>query len=98
MDLILGGRGFTVSALRWAAPAKGHDRHLLQDGFVAVADGATALVPGSRDPGEFAADALRSLKTAGADPDAPGTQVWRQAIESARGPAGPEGATVSCSV
>jgi hypothetical protein len=98
VDLILGGCDFTVSALRWAAPAKGHDRHLLRDGFVAVADGATALVPGGRDPGEFAADALRSLWVAGANSSASGTQVWRQAIDSVRGLAGPEGATVSCSV
>ena len=49
------------------APGKGHDRWLVADGILAVADGATPLRSGSMDPGALAEEILKSLAGARAN-------------------------------
>jgi hypothetical protein len=39
----LADRAFDAVCMRWSAPGKGHDRVLVENGFVGVADGATPL-------------------------------------------------------
>lgn len=96
--VLLGGNSFTASTLRWEHPSKGHDRQMVRDGFVGVADGATPLVTGGRDPGQFAARALQSLWNAGGDANLDGKDVWRQAIENVQDAAGAHTSPASCSL
>ncbi len=59
--ILLAGRTWRLTVVDAPAPGKGHDRWLARDGIAAVADGATPLVAGAGDPGEFAAGLLKGL-------------------------------------
>lgn len=94
MLIQLAGRPFDVVAYAWSAPGKGHDRALLRDGFVGVADGATPLEGQTVDPGHFAERALEALQREGTS-SRPADSVWRRAITSLRPPV--DDPPVSCS-
>lgn len=96
MLIHLGGEPFTVATLVWSAPDKGHDRLLVAEGFVGVADGATPLAGQTADPGAFAADALQALRREGRSAQ-PARENWRRAIASLRASV-VEDPPVSCSM
>lgn len=76
--LTYGSRRVLATTGEYQYPGKGHDRLLVRDGFVAVADGATPLQPDWPDPGPFAGAALHRLWMARAVADP--VVVWRMAI------------------
>jgi hypothetical protein len=69
--VILAGHAFEIQVLDLAAAHKDQDRHLVTDGFIGVADGATPLVgahPPMADPGPFAGRVLAGLRDASTEP------------------------------
>ncbi len=56
-----GSTNYSVDELLLRAPGKGHDKYLVRDDFVAVADGSTPLGSADTDAETFAAEALHQL-------------------------------------
>jgi hypothetical protein len=78
---------------------KGHDRFLVRESFLAVADGATPLaVDWRQDVGKFAEAALDALYERSIQPELPMREVWRGAIADVRGQFGEVQPFLSCSV
>jgi hypothetical protein len=88
------GRPWAVEIEQHLVPTKGHDRYLVSDDFLGVADGATPLRPTWPDPGPFAAAALSALLTESAAPSFDARAVFERAIRRAASP----GPHVSCAV
>ena len=94
LTVLVNGSSWAVEVEQHLLPGKGHDRYLVADDFLGVADGATPLRPEWPDPGPFAAAALAALRAEASAPAFDVHAVFERAIRRAGSP----GPTVSCAV
>jgi hypothetical protein len=92
----LAGAPFDVDSLVVSHPGKGHDRVLVEDDFVGVADGATPLGTDWPNAGDFAATALRCLAERARDQSL-ARDFWSAAILAAAARTGAVQPRASCS-
>jgi len=93
-SLLVNGSSWVVEVEQHLLPTKGHDRYLVGDDFLGVADGATPLRPEWPDPGPFAAAALSALRSEVSAAAFDVRAVFDRAIRRAASP----GPIVSCAV